>query len=358
MSKRKVILYIVSTFESGGITQVLFNKCKNMDYSRFKVHILSLSPEPENTQIEKFKQIPVHLHSLNLSRIEALFFLKNQIRNVVLDIQPDWIHTYTYRPSYYAWKYLEKYKRIVTISSNLEPNYQRTYGKLLGSFIAKKEFQAFKHASVKTVVSKTLASIYKEVPGVHVIQNGADESLFFTPDSNLKIKLRNKLQLDLNARIYLSVGALSSLKDPETILNAFLEKEKSEDELLLFLGAGPEMDKLQSKANAQVRFLGFKNNPHEYLQAADVFISASHSEGLPNTVIEAAACGLKCLLSDISQHREIFPENCYQTAFFPIGNVDVLKDLMNNQYTGFAEKNFLLTAKRMTNSYMDLYEKS
>ena len=358
MSKRKVILFIVSTFESGGITQVLYNKCRNLDYSRFKVHILSLSPEPANTQIDKFKQIPVHLHSLNLSRIEALFFLKSQLKNLVREINPDFIHTYTYRPSYYAWKFLGKYKRIVTLSSNLEPNYQRTYGKLLGSYIAKKEFHAFKNADIKTVVSKTLAGIYKEIPNIHVIQNGADESVFFMPDSELKLNLRKKLHLDLNAKIYISVGALSPLKDPETVLKAFLQKEKNTNEILLFLGEGSELEKLKSMANEQVLFLGFKNNPHEYLQAADVFVSASHSEGLPNTVVEAAACGLKCLLSDISQHREIFPENGHQAEFFPIGNAKLLSELMSGQDYGFADKNFLLTAKRMTNAYMELYEKS
>jgi glycosyltransferase involved in cell wall biosynthesis len=359
MNKRIKILYIASTLESGGITQVLFNTCKYIDYSRFKVYILTLSPEPINTQIERFKNIPVHLESLNLSRIEALFFLKNQLINKVKEINPDIIHTSTYRPSYYTFKYLSSYKKMLSLASNLEPNYQKTYGKLLGSYIAKKEFLAFQNADIKTVVSNTLANIYSQVPNIHVIQNGADEQLFFRPDSDLKSKLRKKLNLNLNSKIFLSIGALTPLKDPKTLVEAFLEKSQESNEILLILGDGPEMNDLKLKVenHAQIQLLGFKNNPQEYLQASDVFISCSHSEGLPNTVVEAASCGLYCILSDIPQHREIFDENSNQASFFSCSNVQELSQLMMENEPGFANNNFSLTAKKMTSSYMELYEK-
>ena len=360
MIKRKKILYIASTLESGGITQVLYNTCKYIDYSRFKVYILTLSPEPINSQIEKFKKIPVHLETLNLSRIEALIFLKHQLINKVKEINPDIIHTSTYRPSYYAHKYLGSYKKMVSLASNLEPNYQKTYGKLLGSYIAKKEFVAFQNADIKTVVSYTLGNIYSRVSNIHVIQNGADEQLFFKPDSDLKSKLRTKLNLNLNSKIFLSIGALTPLKDPKTLVEAFLEKMPDENDFLLILGDGPEMNDLKLKVenHPQIQLLGFKNNPNEYLQAADVFISCSHSEGLPNTVVEAASCGLYCVLSDIPQHREIFEEKSGQSSFFSCSNVSELSSLLAQNIEGFADEKFSLSAKKMTNAYMNLYDLS
>jgi glycosyltransferase involved in cell wall biosynthesis len=359
MNKRIKILYIASTLESGGITQVLYNTCKYIDYSRFKVYILTLSPEPINSQIEKFKKIPVHIETLNLSRIEALIFLKHQLINKVKEINPDIIHTSTYRPSYYTHKYLGSHRKMVSLASNLEPNYQKTYGKLLGSYIANKEFVAFQNADIKTVVSYTLGNIYSQVSNIHVIQNGADEQLFFKPDSDLKSKLRTKLNLNLNSKVFLSIGALTPLKDPKTLVEAFLEKSPESNEILLILGDGPEMNDLKIKVenHPQIQLLGFKNNPNEYLQAADVFISCSHSEGLPNTVVEAASCGLYCILSDIPQHREIFDEYSNQASFFSCSNVQELSKLMMENEPSFANNNFSLTAKKMTSSYMELYEK-
>jgi glycosyltransferase involved in cell wall biosynthesis len=43
------------------------------------------------------------------------------------------------------------------------------------------------------------------------------------------------------------------------------------------------------------------------MKAADVFVSVSYFEGMPNTVAEAMACGCPLVLSDIPQHREICP---------------------------------------------------
>src|SRR5690625_7535896 len=51
---------------------------------------------------------------------------------------------------------------------------------------------------------------------------------------------------------------------------------------------------------------GAVQNVAQYLQASDYFVSCSKAEGLPMAVIEALACGLPCLLSDISPHAEIF----------------------------------------------------
>jgi glycosyltransferase involved in cell wall biosynthesis len=56
-----------------------------------------------------------------------------------------------------------------------------------------------------------------------------------------------------------------------------------------------EVFNLQTK----ITFTGRVDNVHEYLRASDVFILPSESEGLPNSVLEAMACGLPPIMSDI-----------------------------------------------------------
>ena len=96
---------------------------------------------------------------------------------------------------------------------------------------------------------------------------------------------------------------------------------------LTILGDGPLRQELEARANSSVDFLGNVVEVREHLSQSDIFVSASYSEGLPNTVLEAISEGLSLLLSDIPPHIEItkkmedshyihFPVNCTASSVF------------------------------------------
>jgi glycosyltransferase involved in cell wall biosynthesis len=60
-------------------------------------------------------------------------------------------------------------------------------------------------------------------------------------------------------------------------------------------------------APGRVLFTGVvgRDDVYRHLANADVYVSMSHSEGLPVAVLEAIACRVPVVLSDISAHREI-----------------------------------------------------
>ena len=83
---------------------------------------------------------------------------------------------------------------------------------------------------------------------------------------------------------------------------------RNDNHLFLILGTGilkNELELMCKDAN-NIRFLGQQNTPLDYYQCADFLVSSSITEGFPNTVLEAIACGLPVILSDIPQHREFF----------------------------------------------------
>ncbi len=54
---------------------------------------------------------------------------------------------------------------------------------------------------------------------------------------------------------------------------------------------------------SQIEFLGECANPVEFYSTIDLYVSASRSEGLPLTVLEAWAAGKPTLLSNVTGHR-------------------------------------------------------
>ena len=63
------------------------------------------------------------------------------------------------------------------------------------------------------------------------------------------------------------------------------------------------------KISESVRFLGRRDNPCDFIRAADLYVSASKIEGLPFNIIEALGCGAKVLISDIKGHRDVVTDS-------------------------------------------------
>jgi glycosyltransferase involved in cell wall biosynthesis len=77
----------------------------------------------------------------------------------------------------------------------------------------------------------------------------------------------------------------------------------------LIVGDGPDRARieqsLRSSAAQNVRLLGWRTEISSILSAADAFLFPSLTEGMPNAVLEAMACGLPMVASDIPVLREL-----------------------------------------------------
>jgi len=176
--------------------------------------------------------------------------------------------------------------------------------------------------------SNSLQNIYKDLfqKKFQVIKNGIDCKKYDFCSEKEKEILKKKNHLDKYKKIFLVVGGLNERKDPLTIIKAFLGKDLGNEYLLLFLGDGNLKEECKKYQSENIKFSGHVINVAEYLKLADIFISASLSEGLPNAVLEAGASGLPMILSDISQHREIFEDSVPGIEYFKSGDVEDLKE--------------------------------
>lgn len=99
-------------------------------------------------------------------------------------------------------------------------------------------------------------------------------------------------------------------------------KELSADFELWLVGDGEQNIELREQVKASglsdiVHFLGFRDDVPHLLQQADIFISASHGEGMPLTLLEAMAAGLPSVASDVVGNRDVVESG--ETGFlFPL----------------------------------------
>jgi glycosyltransferase involved in cell wall biosynthesis len=117
--------------------------------------------------------------------------------------------------------------------------------------------------------------------------------------------LKERVNFNFSKPVIVTVTRLTTVqKDPITLLNAFkIVKEKYPKATLLFLGDGPEKEKLKNVAKElgiikNTVFLGFVKNPLAYVKRSDVFVLSSKSEGTPVVLIEAQACGVPIVATD------------------------------------------------------------
>jgi glycosyltransferase involved in cell wall biosynthesis len=142
-----------------------------------------------------------------------------------------------------------------------------------------------------------------------VIPNGVDCEKF-SPDSAARTRARNELGLGTKFT-WIAVGRIEAVKDYPTMLRSFSVAQLAHPEaVLLIAGDGvlrPETERLAASLGLQssVRFLGIRNDISYLLNAADALVLSSKWEGLPLVLLEAAACGLPVVATDVGGNSEI-----------------------------------------------------
>ena len=143
---------------------------------------------------------------------------------------------------------------------------------------------------------------------------------FVSPPKEAILSLKRKLRVSDDARVLLSVGRLSKEKGHADLFHAFAELlSKSGDRRLrlIIVGSGPEKTRLENLA-AMLRisdcvvFAGQCSDMAPFYAMADIMVLPSHSEGSPNTVLEAIAAAVPIVATMVGGVPEILTNE--QTA--------------------------------------------
>jgi glycosyltransferase involved in cell wall biosynthesis len=142
----------------------------------------------------------------------------------------------------------------------------------------------------------------KLAPKAFTMTNAIDSTLFAFDNEK-----SNQLRKDLNAdksKNFIHVGRFNAQKNHEFLIAVFNQLLKKDTNQKLFLVGEGELkpqieDKVKKLGIAEnVVFLGSRSDVNSLLQAMDIFLFPSLFEGLPVSLVEAQASGIRCVISD------------------------------------------------------------
>ena len=168
--------------------------------------------------------------------------------------------------------------------------------------------------SVSDSLKQLVVSLGAVSDKIRVIGNGIDVIKFYPL---AKTVARAELAIPKNAKVLVSVGALVDRKGFHRVIEILPTLAAKYPELIyLIVGGDSPEGYIRERLEQQVKTLGLEKNvrflgayPSEQLKlplsAADLFVLATANEGWANVFLEAMACGLPVITTEVGGNIEV-----------------------------------------------------
>lgn len=356
MNRNKIkIIYLVRSLKICGPVNVLFSIVKNLDKSTFQPLVITFKSEESNSRINDFLHCGIQVYSEKnvfegIKKIRSI--LKNNSEKLILHshgILPDLVNLFFVK---------SKCHNISTIHSNIFEDYPMSFGKFEGSILATFHYYILKHL-VRVSCSKSVHLALKKRTGLTsvTIRNGIEFKNYCDIKKNMTQLKRMYQPIKI---IY--IGSIIDRKNVKFLCEA-VSKITDISVKLIIVGTGNQYQLLKKKynSNSKIIFYGFKRDPSPYYKKADIITSASFSEGLSMTLLEALSYGKPLLLSKINSHQEIIESGKFGQLFINddinsyIANLKLVCKSAYNSEKIYEEAKSIFSDKIMTQKYELLY---
>lgn len=310
--RRPVVLHFSHTIGGGGAEAMLMNLAESLNPARFRSVVVAVNARPWPHHVQRLSDAGVTVHDL-----EGTAFLQRQtllrLRAVLRAERPAIVQTWMHHADFVGgWAArLCGVRRVVWSIHCREihrnPGYSdRRMAVFRRAIALSSRFVPSRIISCSAAAIEDHAAIGYPRKKMAWIPNGIDAALF-KPDVDAALDTREDLRLPAHVPVIGFVGRFHEMKDLSTFLRAAallqtrlpqahfvfcggVEVEMSAEERAL-LAALPHRD--------QVRFESFRPDPWRLYPALNVFSLSSRTEACPMTLMEAMACGVPCVATDV-----------------------------------------------------------
>ncbi len=312
----------------GGIERVVYEQCKRLIHKQFELMVVTHRNYTDKNYV--FDGIRVRCYdSVNIGFRLGIPYAIPRVSSYKTFLESvkssDLIHVHghPYLSSLIAAKLAKKYSKPLVLTQH------NTFIEYESSFWDHVEWlndcaigrQVLKEADKIVVVSKAtgdyVLSLGADPEKIRVLHNGVDLNRF-RPITGVKDEMRKKLGISKDSSVVLTVRRLVYKNGIDTLIEGAKKAiEKNPRLVFIVVGKGPDFERIKEEIEQwgiqeNFRLAGFISDEGLpfYYNAADFFVLPSKSgEGLPLVALEAMACGVPVIATNVGGISEVMKED-------------------------------------------------
>lgn len=302
------VLVLITVMDRAGAETIMMNYLKNIDREKIRMDFLINRPDRADYEEEievlgskVYHMCPLYPGKFGIYKKEFKKFLTEHPEYQI-------IHSHLEERSYFALKIAKEMGvpvRIVHAHSTPKHFNIKLPVRL---YFRRKLRGTYTH---RFACSEEPARwLYGTTENVTLMRNAIDADKF-SFNEEIRESVREKLGINKDTLVIGHVGRFTFEKNQSFLIDVFKNVNKQQpNSKLLLIGGGKPKEEIEMKAAVKekvqelglqdkVSFLGIRDDVNELMQAMDLLVMPSVSEGFPVTLVEAQSAGVKCLVSDV-----------------------------------------------------------
>lgn len=241
-------------------------------------------------QKKRFAEVECHFEPINLSTRNPLVFMNNIkiLTEIVKKRKIDIIHSHNRITSIYAQILWVKTKVPYVWTLHLNNIPSNPLSRIL-TFHGKKAIAV--SSDIKLFCRDKLKI---DLNDIVVVYNGVPEERYRQYSDVEKMEIRNKYNIDMDAKVIIVLSRLDPVKGHEKVIEAVSKIASRSNFIVLFTGESMVtgykeelLKEIQEKdVNNRIKFIGYVD-PVDVLNVSDIFLLPSDNEGFPISMVEA-----------------------------------------------------------------------
>jgi glycosyltransferase involved in cell wall biosynthesis len=295
------VLQVFATLDRGGAEAMIMNFYRSIDRSRVQFDFVVKESNREYAHEAEIKSLGGRIYRLPDYKIINHVSYKRAWKQLLME-HPEWriLHGHHITPAAVYMKVAKQQNRI-TIAHSHSTKGIRSIKNIVKYFL---RLPMKRKVDYPVACSRSAADwmFGRNNKRVKLIRNAIDIKKF-QYNENVRLRLREQFSV-CDKFVIGHIGNFTKAKNYPFLLEVFQRvKERKENAVLILVGKkenNPRIEELVHQMGLcdSVIFTGARPDIDQLLQMMDLFLFPSLYEGLPVTLIEAQASGLRCIVSD------------------------------------------------------------